>query len=372
MSPSTKGVPPLRLYAAESSFVSPESTVVDVIKVIDAAAMQIALCVDHNDRLVGVVTDGDIRRAILRGAQLHDPVSQILNYQPLVVRAGMSIHEMAQLICGKSRILRLPVVDEAGKVVGMYRAEEIAPEVAGQWPVVLMAGGLGSRLRPYTDSMPKPMLEVGGRPILEQIILQFKSHGFHQFYLSVNYMADVIKAHFGDGRNLGVQISYLEEFERMGTAGSLRLLPAIPESPFFVMNGDLLTTTDFSMLMHYHLDCGAEATMCLREYTVEVPYGVIEHEDGRLTGFQEKPKHRHFVNAGIYVLNPSVLSHVPAEGFFDMPSLFDKLMAEDPAAATVYPLREYWCDIGRIEDLERARNDATKIIARRPTLSPAA
>ncbi|WP_080578408.1 nucleotidyltransferase family protein [Sinorhizobium fredii] len=372
MSLSTKGVSPLKLYPAEPSFVSSESTVIDAIKVIDAAAMQIALYVDGDKRLVGVVTDGDIRRAILRGTQLHDPVSQVLNYQPLVAREGMSMHELAQLICGKSRILRLPVVDGAGKVVGLYRAEEIAPQAAGEWPVILMAGGLGSRLRPYTDSMPKPMLEVGGRPILEQIILQFKSHGFHRFYLSVNYMAEVIKSHFGDGSNLGVEVSYLEEVERMGTAGSLRLLPTEPDSPFFVMNGDLLTTTDFSMLMQYHLDCGAEATMCLREYTVEVPYGVIQHEEGRLTGFQEKPKHQHFVNAGIYVLNPSVLSHVPAEGYFDMPSLFDKLMAEDPAGATVYPLREYWCDIGRIEDLERARNDVAKIIARRPPLSPAA
>jgi dTDP-glucose pyrophosphorylase/CBS domain-containing protein len=372
MSLSMKGASNLKVYPAEPLLISSDATVLDAIKIIDAAAMQIALAVDDARQLLGVVTDGDIRRAILRGIQLDQPISSLLNRHPLVASESMTAMEVAQLVHDKSRILRLPVINDTKKVVGIYRVEEIVAHASGQWPVVLMAGGLGSRLRPYTDSIPKPMLEVGGRPILEQIILQFKAHGFHRFYLSVNYMADIIKSHFGDGSQLGIEVSYLEERERMGTAGSLRLLPPELDSPFFVMNGDLLTTTDFSILMQYHLDCGAEATMCLREYTVEVPYGVIEHEDGRLTGFQEKPKHQHFVNAGIYALNPSVLSHVPTEGYFDMPSLFDKLMAEDPTAAAVYPLREYWCDIGRVEDLERARSDALKITSRRRPLNPAA
>ncbi len=260
--------------------------------------------------------------------------------------------------------MRVPAVDTHGRVIGLYRTEDLVEgDLSRDFPVVLMAGGLGTRLRPFTDTVPKPMIDVGGRPILEHIIRRFVSQGFNRFYISVNYLSHVIKDHFGDGEAFGAAIHYLEETERLGTAGSLRLLPREAEGPFFVMNGDLLTAANFAAIADYHVEAGADATMCLREYTVQVPYGVVEQSGGRLVGIQEKPMHRHFVNSGIYVLNSSMLQLLPEDGYFDMPSLFDRLMQKDPGAAAVFPLREYWCDIGQVADLQRARNEIAKLAA---------
>lgn len=350
------------LHPAEPLFVSPGASILDTIRVIDAGAQQIAIAVDENLHLLGVVTDGDIRRAILRGVDLSGPVSQILNSRPTVCKRTASKEELAKTLLGQERITRLPVVDDQGNVVGLYRTEDlVANPYAHDLPVVLMAGGLGTRLRPFTDNIPKPMIDVGGRPILEHIIRRFVSQGFKRFYISVNYLSHIIKEHFGDGETFGAQIVYLEETERLGTAGSLRLLPSDIQGPFFVMNGDLLTAANFAAIANYHLETRVEATMCLREYTVQVPYGVVAQTGGRFVGIEEKPLHRHYVNSGIYVLDPAILELLPQEGYFDMPSLFDSLMQKDPAAAAVFPLREYWCDIGQIADLERARREIAKI-----------
>ena len=350
------------LHPAEPLLVRPEASILDAIRVIDAGAQQIAIAVDDNGRLLGVVTDGDIRRAILRGVDLSGKVSQILNEKPTVCKRTASREELARTLLSHERITRLPVVDEGGFVVGLYRTEDlVANPFSHELPVVLMAGGLGTRLRPFTDNIPKPMIDVGGRPILEHIIRRFVSQGFNRFYISVNYLSHVIKEHFGDGRAFGAQIVYLEETERLGTAGSLRLLPRDMEGPFFVMNGDLLTAANFAAIASYHLETGVDATMCLREYTVQVPYGVVAQAGGRFVGIEEKPMHRHYVNSGIYVLDTAILDLLPDSGYFDMPSLFDSLMQKDPSAAAVFPLREYWCDIGQVADLERARREISKI-----------
>ncbi|WP_416799345.1 nucleotidyltransferase family protein [Ciceribacter azotifigens] len=355
-------VPPI--HSVEACLVGGEATVLDAIRAIDAGTQQIALAVDPDRRLLGVVTDGDVRRSILRGLALTCPLSEVLNRTPVVCKYPPTHDELAQILLGHHGITRVPAVDGQGRVIGLYRTEDLVEgELNRNFPVVLMAGGLGTRLRPITDTVPKPMIDVGGRPILEHIIRRFVDQGFKRFYISVNYLAHVIKDHFGDGEAFGAEIHYLEETERLGTAGSLRLLPKEAEGPFFVMNGDLLTAANFAAIADYHLESGADATMCLREYTVQVPYGVVEQIGGRLVGIQEKPMHRHFVNSGIYVLNSSLLQLLPEKGYFDMPSLFDRLTQKDPGAAAVFPLREYWCDIGQVADLQRARSEVAKLAA---------
>ncbi|MFC6648217.1 sugar phosphate nucleotidyltransferase [Paenibacillus rhizoplanae] len=219
-----------------------------------------------------------------------------------------------------------------------------------------MVGGLGTRLRPFTDDIPKPMLKVGDKPILETIIEGFKNYGFTKFILSVNYKKEIIKAYFQDGKHLDVYIEYIEEGKRLGTAGALSLLSEKPNAPFFVMNGDLLTKMNYEQLMEFHCETKSNATICVREYEYQIPYGVIETENHRLLSIVEKPVHKSFVNAGIYVLDPQVLEHVPQDEFYDMPDLFKKLM-DMQGGVSAFPLREYWLDIGQVDDYEKANGD---------------
>ena len=246
--------------------------------------------------------------------------------------------------------------EEAGRVIGVELLEElIRPRERDNW-VVLMAGGLGTRLSPLTNDRPKPMLNVGNKPLLETIIENFVEQGFHRFFISVNYMAGMIKDHFADGGRWGAQIHYLEEDRKLGTAGALSLLPEPPTAPVLVMNCDLLTKVNFRHLLDFHLEHRAQGTMCVREYDFQVPYGVVRLDRQRIAGIDEKPVQRFFVNAGIYVLEPEALHHVPADTFFDMPSLFERLIAEGQEAAA-FPIREYWLDIGQLADYDRANGE---------------
>jgi NDP-sugar pyrophosphorylase family protein len=217
-----------------------------------------------------------------------------------------------------------------------------------------MAGGLGTRLRPLTENTPKPLLPVGGRPLLETIVENFANQGFQKIFLSVNYKAEMFEQHFGDGSRFGVQIEYIHESDRMGTAGALTMLPSRPENPLIVMNADLLTTLDFRQFLEFHRAHRAKATMGVREYAFQVPYGVVEADGERLVSISEKPVHQFFVSAGMYILEPEVLDRIPAGCFFDMPTLFQSMLDEKVDAA-VFPVREYWLDIGRLDDLERAQ-----------------
>ena len=229
--------------------------------------------------------------------------------------------------------------------------------------VILMLGGQGTRLLPLTQETPKPMLSVGDKPLLETIVGNFAAQGFKNFYFSVNYKADIIERHFGEGSRFGINISYLYEKQPMGTAGALSLLPERPEGPLIVMNGDILTNSNFRHLIDFHRQNKAMATMCVREYEQQVPYGIVQTSGTKLQSITEKPMQTYFVNAGIYVIDPEALDYVPKGQYFDMPQLFDALKQadEDPA---VFPIREYWLDIGRHEDLERARAEYGKIFGK--------
>lgn len=332
--------------------VSPETTIRDAIGRIDTAATQVAIVADPSGRLLGVVTDGDIRRAVLRGHDLGEPVSTIMCTTPVTASPDTSHSRLLEIMLGRS-IHHVPLVDASGIVLGLKRLDALLQVNRRENLVVLMAGGLGKRLRPLTEDCPKPMLQVGAKPILEHIIENFAQYGFYRFLVSVNYKSDVIQDYFGDGAKWQVQISYLKESRKMGTAGALSLIKDLPAEPFYVMNGDVLTTVNFLSLLDFHRDQGNYATMCVREYDFQVPYGVVETNGHQILRIVEKPVHRFYVNAGIYLLEPSCLQHVPKGTPFDMPTLFETLACQNfPTAA--FPLREHWLDIGRLEDFERA------------------
>jgi dTDP-glucose pyrophosphorylase len=339
----------------KKAVVSRQSTLRDTIEHIDAGAVQIALVVDERGRLLGTVTDGDVRRALLRGRPLESPVTESMNPSPQVVRAGQE-REATLAMMRRRALHQLPVVDAAGVVVGLEVIDDLVAAPLHDNLVVLMAGGLGTRLRPLTDDCPKPMLKVGDRPILEHILEGFVAHGFRQYLFAVNYMGDMIEEHFGDGARWGAEIGYLRERQPLGTAGALALMEQRPSLPFVVMNGDILTKVDFTRLIDFHARSGCAATVCVRKYEFQIPYGVVAMDHERVSHIEEKPRQQSFVSAGIYVLDPAVLDLVKAGSYLDMPELIQHLI-DGRRSVAAFPLREYWLDIGRLEDFERAEGD---------------
>ena len=326
---------------------------------IDEGAIQVAIIADEQDRLQGVVTDGDIRRGILEDLDLDTPVSSVMNEEPITARPQEDRESLIDTMRAR-RVHQIPLVDRDGRVVGIEVLDDLLEPEARPNPVVLMAGGLGTRLRPLTEDCPKPLLEVGDKPILETILEGFIAHGFHRFYVSVNYKAGMIEDYFGDGSDWGVDICYVHEEERLGTAGPLSLFPERPSESMIVMNGDLLTKLNYAHLLDFHREHGATATMCVREHEMQVPYGVIETDDQYMESIEEKPTERNFVNAGIYVLEPETLDYVPENEFFDMPDLFKRLI-DRGKSATVFPVREYWQDVGRKEDFHRVNGEYEEV-----------
>jgi dTDP-glucose pyrophosphorylase len=335
--------------------ISEGTSIHEAIKVIDEGALQIALVVDREDRLLGTITDGDVRRGILQGIALEEPAAQIMNTNPTVVNMQESRDESLKLLRQKS-LHQVPVVDQEGRIVGLEIIEDLLHPQIRDNLVVIMAGGLGSRLGSLTKDCPKPMLRVGGKPILETIIEKFIEFGFCNFCLSVNYKAEMIKGYFGDGSKYGCNIKYLHEDEPLGTAGALSLLPDRPTSPIFVINGDVLTKVDYNHLLSFHHDHNATATICVREYDIQVPFGVVNVDAHRFVGIEEKPVHKFFINAGIYVLNPDALALLTTGEHCDMPSLLNRVAQQEQETA-VFPVREYWLDLGQVEDFNRANSD---------------
>lgn len=334
--------------------LSTTASLKDALKLLDATAKQITLVVDDQQRLLGTLTDGDIRRALLRDVALSAPVTQVMNVTPVIGLEDEHLLAWRQKLQGRS-VRHLPIVNAAGVLIGLYYDRPVALSCL-PYPVVLMLGGLGTRLRPLTQTVPKPMLKVGNRPILEHIMETLVSQGFNEFYFCINYLGYMIRDHFGQGEKWGVTIHYVEESKRMGTAGALSLLPHAMQTPFLVMNGDLLTKLDFKALMDFHVAQKAVATMCVREHEHQVPYGVIELNDHRIARVVEKPVYRYWVNGGIYVLSPQALEFVPKDEFFDMPTLVDQLI-ERQLTVGAYQMQDYWLDIGQMPDFERAQTD---------------
>lgn len=339
----------------QKTLIAPSTSIIEAMRLIDQVALQILLVVDKDRTLLGTVTDGDIRRAILKGGSLEDPVEKLMNTRPTAFTADESIEDML-VAMRLLKISKVPVVDQKNRVVSLEILDDLLRPAPKDNPVVLMAGGLGSRLGTLTKDCPKPLLHVGNQPVLQTILENFMAYGFHNFYLSVNYKAEMIEEYFGDGSKWDVSIKYIHEDKRMGTAGALSLLPKRPEMPFFVMNSDILTKVNFVQLLDFHTEHRAAATMCAFKYDLQIPYGVLQIDKHRLVNIDEKPVQSFFVNAGIYVLEPKTLDHIPADTFFDMPSLYETLIKTNQEAA-VFPLREYWLDIGHMADFERAQGD---------------
>jgi len=332
-----------------NKLVLDNKTFEDILRKLDEMGEGFLALVDQNDKLIGVVTDGDIRRAILNKKTELD---EIINKDPMIAKEGISILE-ARKILKESRRRHLPVVNEENILIDIIKLDEWS-EYSRKNKVVIMAGGLGSRLEDLTKEVPKPMLPVGNRPILEHIILNFMHQGFLDFILAVNYKSEVIKEHFGNGRELGVNIEYVEEKERKGTAGALSLITTPVEDPFIVINGDILTAIDFTELLKFHIEKEASATMCLVKKSYSVQYGVVEiDEEGYLDSIEEKPSYNYFINAGIYVFDPKVLDLIPKEGYFDMNTLID-LLKEKKMKVAGYNMKDYWLDIGLKKDYYQA------------------
>jgi len=335
------------------------ATIKEALKVIDKGAMRIAIVLDKNDTVVGTLTDGDIRRGLLNGLTLDSSIEGLYFKEPTLA----NVNDSKELIIQKAirkQIYQIPIVDDAGKLIKIEELSHLLKTNAKHNRVILMAGGLGTRLHPLTQNTPKPLLKVGNKPILETIIENFAKYGFINITISVNYKAEMIKKYFDDGAKFGVNIDYIEENKRMGTAGALSLIKERPQEPFFVMNADLLTNVNFEHLLDFHLIEHSVATMCVREYDYQVPYGVIETEGSNIISIKEKPVHKFFVNAGIYVLSPQVFEYIPKDEFYDMPTLFEDII-KDKLKSISFPIHEYWLDIGRMSDFEQAQNEYGEI-----------
>lgn len=335
--------------------IAPTLSMKDALQVIDGGALRLALVVDASDVLLGTLSDGDVRRALIHGVSMADPVSQAMNPMPRKM-AGPGEGEDAYAIMGEYDLLVIPVIDGSGRVIGIYSHKDfLYPRQKDNW-VFLMAGGYGKRLRPFTDQCPKPMLKVGSKPILQTILESYLAAGFRKFYISVHYMAEAIIDYFGDGSRWNATIHYIEEKAPLGTAGALGLLPTVDDLPLMMMNGDLLTKVDFSHLLRFHEENGSDLTMCVREYDFTVPYGVVETKGRYITKITEKPVHKFFVNAGIYVLSPNAVETVKGGIQLDMPNLAESLVNQG-RDVSVFPIHEYWLDIGRPDDFARAQEE---------------
>lgn len=339
--------------------LSINSTIKDALQTINNGGLQIAIVVDENDALVGTVTDGDIRRGLLNGLDLNSSVSLVVHKSPSIASVGDTKESILKIALSK-KLHQIPIVDDNGIVLDLKEIEELVEPKIKTNRVILMVGGLGTRLRPLTQDTPKPMLKVGNKPILQTIVEKFAEYGFVNITMCVNFNASIIRDYFGDGKEFGVNIDYVLEQKRMGTAGALSLLKERPSEPFFVMNGDLLTNVNFEHIFNYHTLHKATATMCVREYDYEVPYGVVKMNDNKITAIAEKPVQKFFVSAGIYMLSPEILDFIPQDEFYDMPTLFEKAIAQDKNVIS-FPIHEYWIDIGRLEEYQKANEEYAKI-----------
>ncbi|WNL27659.1 nucleotidyltransferase family protein [Arcobacter cryaerophilus gv. pseudocryaerophilus] len=331
------------------------ATIKEALAIIDKAAMQIALIIDENDKLIGTITDGDIRRGLLKGLVLNSSIQSIIFTTPTICKVSDTKEDILKIALSK-KLHQIPIVDDDGKVLGIQEIEELIKPKDKINKVILMVGGLGTRLRPLTETTPKPMLKVGNKPILQTIVEKFAEYGYTNIVMCVNYKSDIIQDYFKDGSDFGVNIEYILEEQRMGTAGALSLLKDKPNEPFFVMNGDLLTNVNFEHLHNYHIATNSMATMCVREYDFQVPYGVVNIKDSKIVSIEEKPIHKFFVSAGIYMLSSEVLNYIPKNEFFDMPTLFEKLISLNQNTVS-FPIREYWLDIGRMEEYKKANDE---------------
>lgn len=332
--------------------VGPQDTILKAIEVISAGSRQFAVVVDQQLNLLGTITDGDVRRALLSGVSLSEPVRKIMNPTPYTMVENENVLECFRRI--PVHIKQIPVVSENGHLRGLRFRDHMQTREKITTPVVIMAGGKGSRLYPLTKNLPKPMIRIGADPLLEIMVRELVSQGFHKFYFAVNYLSEIIKTHFGDGSQFGAEIIYLEETAALGTAGPLAKLKNRISENFIVMNGDLLTKTDLTNVLEFCAEQRADAAIVVRQWSFDVPFGVVEVQNTRVVGLVEKPTRNESISAGIYLLPPAALDELKDDEYLDMPNLLANFI-ERGAKIVAYPIHEAWIDIGRPADLEFAR-----------------
>jgi dTDP-glucose pyrophosphorylase len=337
-----------------TALLLPDATVRQAIRSLDQSKLQIVLVVDSSGMLLGTLTDGDIRRGLLRGLDLESPVETVVHREAIVAPRQMS-REVVLHLMQANKIRQLPIVDVGRRVVGLYVWDELTVPLTRPNVMVIMAGGLGTRLRPHTENCPKPLLPIAGKPMLEHIIERAKAAGFDRFVLAVHYLGHMIEEYFSDGSRWQVRIDYLRENSPLGTAGALSLLDPRPSLPFVVSNGDVLTDIHYGEMLDFHARHGAAATMAVRPHEWQHPFGVVTTRGVEITGLEEKPISRTYVNAGIYALDPSVLDVLVSCERCDMPMLFARLI-EQGRRTVAYPMHEPWLDVGRPDDLANAKS----------------
>ena len=349
----------MKRHQWEHLIMGAETVILDAMKILDANDAKIIMVADAKGKLQGTITDGDVRRGLLRGIAFTKPVKHVMNKKPIKGSPNAQPKVWARLMKEHS-IRQLPIVDKSNRIVDLIIESDLGASLNRPNIVVIMAGGEGNRLRPLTLNTPKPLVTIGNKPILETNLTHLIDHGFQRFYLSVNYKNEMLKQYFQDGSQWGVDIRYIDETTKMGTAGALSLLPEKPKHPFLVMNADLLTNVNLNQLMEFHQEQKHRATMCVREYDFEDPYGVVKIDDHAVVDIDEKPLHKFFVNAGIYVLEPEVLKLVTHKKHLDMNQLIEKINKKRGGVGA-FPIHEYWLDIGRQDDLEKAKNEYSDI-----------
>ena len=351
----------IHMYNWKKSILKQTDTMKMAIIALNEESLRIVMIVDDNEKLIGTITDGDIRRALIKHFSLDTPVTDFMFKTPTIASEKDS-DESILLKMKELDLLQIPVVDSSGKIVRLMSLQHSTKKEKLANPVFLMAGGFGKRLKPLTDIVPKPLLKVGSKPILENILNQFIKSGFYNFYISTHYKSEMLREYFGDGSDWNVSIKYIHEEKPLGTAGGLGLLPRnLINLPILMMNGDLLTKIDFKELLDFHLKEGGDATVCVRGYDFQVPYGVVETDGKSITSIVEKPIHKFFVNAGIYVLKPSMLDTIDGISYLDMPTLLEKKIS-GLGKINMFPVHEYWLDIGQMEQFDKAQRDIKSIL----------
>ena len=340
----------------DQAILNVESTVRDAITSLELSGLQVVIVVGHDSILLGMITDGDIRRGFMRGHDLDSRVENIMATSPLVVDISTPRHEAVKLMI-EHKIHHIPVVDGDFRFVDIHLLDDTYAADEFENTVVIMAGGFGKRLMPHTKDRPKPMLPINGKPMLEHILVRAIAQGFSNFVISVFYLPHVIKDYFKNGEAWNISISYIQEQSPLGTAGALSLMPEKPKLPLIVTNGDLLTNIGYKEILAHHSKVGSKATMAVRDHVIQNPFGVVRTEGFSITGFEEKPVYRSLINAGVYVLDPLALEALPKGGACDMPTLFERLL-ETGHSTAVFPMHENWLDVGRPDDLELAANTA--------------
>lgn len=339
------------------AIVPSDANIRQVIHNLNQVAVKIVLVGNETGELEGTISDGDIRRGLLKGLDLDSPIADIIHRNALVVPPEMGRDMVMQLMVA-NKIQQIPVVDEHRRVVGLHLWDEVSTCPMRSNVMVIMAGGMGTRLRPHTDNCPKPMLTVAGKPMLEHIIERAKLDGFSHFVLAIHYLGHMVEGYFADGKRLGVRIDYLREPTPLGTAGALGLLNPRPEAAFVITNGDVITDIRYGELLDFHIRHNAAATMAVRVHEWQHPFGVVQTQGVDIIGFEEKPVARSHINAGVYALHPDALNLLSGDTHCDMPTLFERLQAES-RRTVAYPMHEPWLDVGRPDDLAAVRAESS-------------